>query len=208
MAVYPQKEFAELVGMPTGRLTIYHNRGKIVISNKTVDTSIDKNAAFLEKHRLKKEEKEVQPDVKKEKASSSTNQNDAPLADPNPDQKYSESERQLKYLDTLKRKMEIEKIEIENAKKRGEVIPSALLKPVILQHNQSIVTQFKIAVDDLIRIFGTVMGLNTNDIAEIRGKCYTAINEAVDKASENTVNSIKTIIIEYSNKRGVGERTV
>jgi hypothetical protein len=206
MAIYPQKEFAALVGMPTGRLTIYANRGKVIIKNKTIDTSIDKNEAFLEKYRTKNDEKEVKPDSKKNKSVPPANQNDPP-GDPSPDQKYSESERQLKYLDTLKRKMEIEKIEIENAKKRGEVIPSQLLAPVILQHNQSIVTQFKIAVDDLIRIFGTVMSLNTNDIAEIRGKCYEAINHSVDKASENTVNSIKTIIIDYSNKRGVGERT-
>jgi hypothetical protein len=206
MAIYPQKEFAALVGMPTGRLTIYANRGKVIIENKTIDTSIDKNEAFLEKYKIKNDQKEIKPSLKKNKIVQTEKENNFPV-DPSPDQKYSESERQLKYLDTLKRKMEIEKIEIENAKKRGEVIPSALLKPVILQHNQSIVTQFKIAVDDLIRIFGTVMSLNTNDIAEIRGKCYEAINHSVDKASENTVNSIKTIIIEYSNKRGIGERT-
>lgn len=53
------------------------------------------------------------------------------------------STKKLKYLDTIKRTKEIEKLQIEIQKKKGEVVPVELIKPVILQHNQSILTEFK-----------------------------------------------------------------
>jgi hypothetical protein len=203
MAIYTQKEFATLVNMPSGRLTIYRDRGKIIIENKQIDTSIEKNAAFLEKYRIRNVLKSASINIENPNQGSI----DIPISSTTTEgQSYTESERQLKYLDTIKRQKEIEKLDIDIAKKKGEVIPTDLVSPLILQHNQSITTEYKYVIDEIIRLFSAKNRLNVNEIAGIRGKMTKALNKAVDKASETTVNSISVIINNYAEKRGVGER--
>jgi hypothetical protein len=206
MAIYTQKEFAALVNMPPNRLTIYKNRGKINIINHQVDTADAINAAFLDKYRTRNVPKQeitttIVPKVVQTKLAV-----DETLFVPTENQSYSESERQLKYLDTLKRKKEIEKLDIDIAKKRGEVIPTELMSPLVLQHNQSITTEYKYVIDEFIRIFSAKYRLNVNEIAEITGKMTQSLNKSVDKATETTINSIESIVNEYAEKRGVGER--
>lgn len=208
MAVYSVKEFSVLVGIKPSNLSVYNTRGNLLIVNKTIDTSVEKNSAFLEKYRSRNIGKtEEKINVPKNTTPNVPAADDA-LAPPTQSQSYTESERQLKYLDTLKRKKEIEKLDIDIAKKRGEVIPTELMNPLVLQHNHSITTNYKYVIDDFIRIFSAKYGLNVNEIAEIRGKMTESLNKAIDKTTETTINSIEIIVNQYAEKRGVGERNV
>jgi hypothetical protein len=80
------------------------------------------------------------------------------------------------------------------------------MSPLVLQHNQSITTEYKYVIDEFIRIFSAKYRLNVNEIAEITGKMTQSLNKSVDKATETTINSIESIVNEYAEKRGVGER--
>jgi hypothetical protein len=208
MAVYSKKELSALVGIEPKNISVYHRRGKLQMIDGKIDTENLLNAAFLEKYRGRNSSKITNPETEPNKVPPITPPTDDILIIPTESQSYTESERQLKYLDTLKRKKEIEKLDIEIAKKKGEVVPTELLNPIVLQNNQSMVTQFKYTVDEIIRIFSAKMQLSGVDQAEIRGKCIKEINKASDKATEATINAIEVIINEYSEKRGVGERGV
>ena len=115
------------------------------------------------------------------------------------------STKKLKYLDTIKRTKEIEKLQIEIQKKKGEVVPVELIKPVILQHNQSILTEFKNAGDEILRIMSKKYSFSVEDLAYCKGEFVKTINNSMSKAILATTKSIDSIIQSHIEKKGVGE---
>lgn len=115
------------------------------------------------------------------------------------------STKKLKYLDTIKRTKEIEKLQIEIQKKKGEVVPVELIKPVILQHNQSILTEFKNAGDEILRIMSKKYSFSIEDLAFCKGEFVKTINNSMSKAIYATTKSIDSIIQNHIEKKGVGE---
>lgn len=210
MGVIPKKDFAELCGLPTNKLWSYVQRGKIILlSDGMIDVSDPRNKAFLEKRKGRliasnpeqKQEKTRTKSVIQAIIPETTDLKDVEIHE---GQSYTESERQLKYLDTLKRRKEIEKLEIDIQKKRGEVVPSDLIKPVFLQHNQSILTAFKNATDEILRIFGKKRSLSVNESAEIKTELVNTINLSIAKAIEASIKSVEIIIEQHSEARGIG----
>lgn len=224
MALHTKKQFSDLCGIATNNLSVQIARGKVILTGDIIDDTIDKNRAFLEKRISKKTiESEISPIAKTknheqiiipvpklsdQKIEQGSTDQKFELVSPDEKQSYTESERQLKYLDTVKRKAEIEKLYLDVAKKKGEVIPSELVKPVFLQHNQSIVTEFKNAADDIVRMFAKKKSLTVNEVAEITGELTSSINNAINKATTTTINSVDSIVNDFAEKKGVGERNV
>lgn len=201
MPIVDKKEFSKLCGKPVNKLWTYIDRGKIILlGDGKLDTNDPRNRAFLEKWAARTDTKtEIQdPAVIESKIQ-------LPAPEQSEGQSYTESERQLKYLDTIKRQKEIEKLEIEIQKKKGEVVPSELIKPVFLQHNQSIITEFKNATDELIRIFSKKRSLTVEEVAEIKGEATETINNAINKATFSTVKAVESIVLEHQDKKNVGE---
>lgn len=204
--LYSIDEFASACGMPRKSLMVYVGRKKVIVEAGKIDDSNDKNKAFLAK---KKIDPTKQPPPVKEKAPPSTEVKDNSVFETvisHEGQSYTESERQLKYLDTLKRAKEIEKLDVEIAKKKGEVIPSELVKPVFLQHNQSIVTEFKNSADEIIRIISKRKDLTVNEVAEITGELIGCINTSINKATKLSIKAVENIIKDFTDKKGVGEK--
>lgn len=213
MALHSKKQFADLCGIATNNLSVQISRGKVIVVNELIDDTLEKNKAFLEKRSSKKPNNSNQNTLLETNTSKlvvesgiKPPQNSNELIIPSESQSYTESERQLKYLDTLKRAAEIEKLSLDVAKKKGEVIPSELVKPVFLQHNQSIVTEFKNVTDEVIRMFAKKKSLSVNEVAEITGELTSCINNAMNKATMATVNAIDSIVNDFAEKKGVGER--
>lgn len=202
MPIVDKKEFSKLCGKPVNKLWTYIDRGKIILlGDGKLDTNDPRNKAFLEKWAARTDtntpiqtptilESKIQPTQPQEQSEG---------------QSYTESERQLKYLDTIKRQKEIEKLEIEIQKKKGEVVPSELIKPVFLQHNQSIITEFKNATDEIIRIFSKKRSLTVEEVAEIKGETTETINNAINKATFSTVKAVESIVSEHSERKAIGE---
>lgn len=215
MALHSKKQFADLCGIATNNLSVQIARGKVIVVNDLIDDTLEKNKSFFEKRASKKPANSNQSASIEINTSKITTesivkppQNLNELIAPSENQSYTESERQLKYLDTLKRAAEIEKLSLDVAKKKGEVIPSELVKPVFLQHNQSIITEFKNVTDEVIRMFAKKKSLSVNEVAEITGELTSCINNAMNKATTATVNAIDSIVNDFAEKKGVGERNV
>lgn len=209
MAIYQKKEFSELCGIKRNDIAIYIKRRKVVLNNNDlIDTENTVNMSFLEK-RLSLIKKQTLSEPRQKSVTEikkNTTDNTHEPEETSTGQSYTESERQLKYLDTIKRQKEIEKLDIEIAKKRGEVVPSELIKPVFLQHNQSILTEFKNGIDEILRVFAKKSSLSVNQIAELKGEMVQIINHSVNKAIVTSENSVEVIISEHAEKRGVGQK--
>jgi hypothetical protein len=221
MPLYTKKEFAERCGMKTNQLAVYIKRGKVVVGNgELIDTKNEKNKAFLQRYsgqtteaNLIKEIAAVTP------PESATHKRRDAFVRAEPDSDLEEddddlvdipalpqSERKLKFLDTLKREQEVRLLRIKEEKLKGQVVPSELIKPVMLQHNQSILSEFKNATDEILRVFAKRRDLQPDEVADIRGQLTLILNEAISKAATATAKSIDGIIENYTEARGKGER--
>jgi hypothetical protein len=206
MAFLTKKDFAALCGIATNVLSTYIRRGKVVCKNDLIDTTHEFNVRFLEKQAGKekgKADKQNAPKVNQEtppaKSSPAPEVNDGEVPP------LIVSERLLKFLDTQKREKEIEKLQIDIDKKKGIVVPSELIKPVFLQHNQFIVTEIKNFGDEFMRRIVKKYGLNVNEEAEMKGDLVTHLNNAIKKATQASIKAVTNIINEHSQKKSIGE---
>ncbi len=211
MALLKKNELCELCNVKPKDFSNYVKRGNIIVKDDFIDSNDEINKKFIEKRKnrfvnVDKQEEKPKTPAPKSNINSVIPEN-TPLTDveSHEGQSYTESERQLKYLDTLKRRKEIEKLEIDIQKKKGEVVPSELIKPVFLQHNQSILTEFKNATDEIIRVFSKKKSLSVNEVAEIKTDLVACINSSINKAIATSVKAVDNIILEHSEKKGVGQ---
>lgn len=197
MAFLSKKEFALACGMQSNQLSVNIKRGEVLVNDDYIDTSLPINQAFMEKRVAKGKVRQLQ---QVSLAAQPTVPKDPTIPS------YEESEQKVKYYDALKRAKEVEKLELDIQKKRGEVIPSELIPPVILQHNQSIITSIKNEFDEWLRNHAKRYDLGVNEIAEIRTQAVQWINTGMNKATAMSVRAVENIVKDYQDKRGVGER--
>jgi hypothetical protein len=197
MARFTQKEFATECGVGTNYISSYTGQGYLKVDEEGFyDSEEPVNARFLAK-RLAKPPKKKDEDTLKQPINPKTGE-EIPT--------YEDSERLVKYFDSLKREKEVEKLQIEIDKKKGEVIPSELIEPFFLLHSQSLTTEFKNAMEDSLRNICHLYSVSITDVADYKGYITKRINEALDKATDSTVRQMKQLIQEYADKRGIGER--
>lgn len=217
MALLSKKEFAEQCGIPTNNLSVQISRGKVVLTDAgLVDTANEKNRAFWEKRLSKKAAETETPEqtpatsqiqTKKNVPVTFSDEADAEVILPESIPALNVSERKLKYLDTEKRAREIEKLVLDIEKKKGEVIPSELIKPVFLQHNQHILHAMKNADEEILTQISHKYSITAPDMAYMRGKSIEIRNAAMQKATDSSIKSIANIINEFAEKRTAGQRT-
>lgn len=203
MPILTKKEFADMIGWSTSQLSVYIKRGKVFIGDgDLINSDHEVNVLFLKK-RLNKS------GLSKDIAQKSINTDDRTGIENGTNEdiaSYEESEKKLKYLDTLKREYEISLLEIKQAKLKGEVVPSILLAPIILQHNHSLMNSMKNGGEELLRKVAKLSDLSAGDIATLKGDLVSILNQAINTAAQNTAAAIGKVIDDYSNSRGVGER--
>lgn len=226
MALLTAIEFSDLCLVKRTSLAAYEARGKIIASgegrDKKYDTDNELNKAFYQKMSSKGmstgEEQEIirriarTPAPNRKSTSKVQESLDAEICtvesevDEDGIPAYHTSEKKLKWLDTLKRDSEIELNKLKIQKQRGEVVPTILIHPVFLQHNQYIINEFKNAIDETIRLFTKMKDLEPEESAQLKGIMTERVNDAMRTAAGNTAASVKSIISDYTSKRAVGER--
>jgi hypothetical protein len=216
MALLSKKEFADQCGIPTNNLSVQISRGKVVLTDAgMIDTANDKNRAFWEKRLSKKSTDSENAEqtasalaAVQKKAVPVINFTETNTEDNSPESipAFVVSERKLKHLDTQKRAKEIEKLELEIEKKKGEVIPSELIKPVFLQHNQHILHAMKNADEEILTHISHKYSITAPDMAYMRGKSIEIRNAAMQKATDSSIKSIANIINEFAEKRSAGQK--
>ena len=214
MARLNKKEFGELCGIGVNNVTTYSLRGKIVIGKDGfIDTTNETNQLFIEKRKSKKDSPTEPASKQSVKARAKTYEEiegEDISEDSDEDSmgipSLTTSERKKKHLETIKIAKEIDLLNLREEKLKGIVVPSELIKPLFLQHNQSIVSEFKNTADEIIRAIGKRKSLNANEMAEIKGELVKIINVSIGKATKASVKSVDIIINDFSDTRGKGER--
>lgn len=197
------KEFADLCEMPVKNIYTYIHRGQVVLGkNDEVNPDIPQNKTFLLKRKSKKSKK--QDETIQDFYNNDDDDDDS--FDKSGTMPLDKSTELLQYRKAIKAGLEVEKLELDIQKKRGEVIPSELIPPVILQHNQSIITSIKNEFDEWLRNHAKRYDLGVNEIAEIRTQAVQWINTGMNKATAMSVRAVENIVKDYQDKRGVGER--
>jgi hypothetical protein len=225
MALHRRKKFAELCGVSQPYLNNYIKRGKVILSGDYVDDEIPQNIDFYKSRKPKNESGSLLEGNIIEKLIKQAEQ-ELSLIEPKkeggnqhtkkiPEVKQPENKESggLYNIDVKLKLQQLSKLEVDTRiqelkekKLIGDVIPTDLVKVVFVQHSQSILTEFKNSVDDIITILAKSKGMNVNEIAEIRGSLVKVVNVAVDKAIGATKNNLQNIIDEFSIKKEVGER--
>lgn len=216
MAILSKKEFSALAGIKSNQLSVHIDRGQVLVrEDGQIDTFEDKNILFIEKRKSKSQSMQdaepspfVQPSPKQRAKSYEEIESEGEDADEDSNgiPSLTTSERKKKHLETIKIAQEIELLKLREEKLKGIVVPSELIKPLFLQHNQSIVSEFKNTADEIIRTIGKRKSLNANEMAEIKGELVKIINVSIGKATKASVKAVDIIINDFSDTRGKGER--
>ena len=213
MAFLSTKELEKLTGVPSNSLATFRKRGKIVKSGEFYDDTLELNRNFIEKWRLKNKLDDRIDEVKDEKPVVNILPPGIPKPTaPNiaaPDGKkitQADLERSKLILDNEKKEKEIEKLKIQIAKLNGEVIPTELVKLVLIQNNKAQLVNFKQGADNLLIEFIAMKGLSSKEQAILKGKIIAIANTSNENAIKDSMKQIKNIINEYSSTRGRGEK--
>jgi hypothetical protein len=207
MSKLTKKQFADHAGLTTGNLSNYIGRGKVVVgADDLIDTLHDVNTAFLQKRAKHLQNITIEPaPAAPTKQLTIEKQPGDDVAEEDIPELYI-SEKRLKHLQGNKTEEEIRLKKLEYEKKQGLVLPSELIKPVFLQHNQSMITAFKNATEQMITEFTQVKEFTTEETSYLRGQMIGAINKAAEAGTLTTEKALKRIINEFIDKKGVGER--
>lgn len=208
MALLSKKEFAELIGQPTNYLSVYIKRGKIIIGeNELIDTTNEKNNAFILKQGGKKTNREKENAVietveaetvfEKPKIKPRVNLPNQQTETETEFQNIAALDKKKLELDVKKKQADLEAVLIKNAKAKGEVIPFELMKPLIAQNNQSLTTAFKNAADEVLAAMAKKKNFSNTEVAELNGVLVQAINTAIKKATDQSIKSLEILINDY-----------
>ena len=194
---------------------VYIKRNSVVTDGEMIDTNHEKNVAFYNKRESKG--LLVPKGVAPKKVVVEQIPRSETWVEPEPQQDNEEpdengilplpvSERNKKHWDAIVAERNASLLKVKEEKLRAEVIPSALIPPLIIQNNQNFVISFKNVVDEILTEFGKIKEFSTDEFAEMRGRLLAAINLGSKAATDMTLKQVKNIVKNYSDKKGVGER--
>lgn len=221
MAKFKKREFYEHCGVTKSYFYQYIKRGKIHVGeDNLIDTDLPMNRDFMDSRvRNKKTAPPVAPVVevvstpapkprkrtKEELQEAERQRKRAEKADEEATHKYN-LDRQIKEAELEKKEQDIELNKLKIAKLSGEVIPTELVRVIFAQHFKSVTTAFHQGCDNFIMTIAKVTGMKKKDMARMRGELIEIVNEAVRDGVSESKESVKNIVGEYKEKRGIGER--
>jgi hypothetical protein len=227
MALHERIKFRKLCGVENGYIKNYIDRGKVIVrEDGYIDDENPYNADFLRKQLDKlaqkandtdaKQAKEARTIPRKATVSPIKNAKDKIVIKEKPIKEVKKEEskpEQLEInlqklsmyeLETQQKELTIEKTQNEirmqllrEEKMRGELIPHKLMGALIRANNASVVSELKSFVDQQINIISIRKTLSGQEVAEIKGETYKAINLAMDKAVDITIDSLDRISSEF-----------
>lgn len=202
MALLTKKEFAALCNMDTNKLAAYASaqKRKVIYENNLIDPSNPINKLFLAKHGGEKKEKVTAAPV--ENIVNAAPKPPKELKDPNETPPIDESEARLKYLKTISEEKDIELTQIDIDKKRGLLIPTELIKLLLLQMQKHISSKYREASESIIDLIALQCDLSPEKTSHLRKENIDSINKAISEAAGITASGIQNIIDEYSITRG------
>lgn len=212
MALFKQPEFARECGISMAYLSMNKKRGKVTLTGELIDTGIQKNADFMQKCKDTAAKRALKSESKQDKPAKESKKKEKPAPDPKVLEAQKERHDALYSLDKEKKTIDIQKarreselLEMRKRKLNGELIPTELIKSLIIQHSENIKNAYSDASENLIVIISQRKGMTSTEIAELRKEFTRIVNRAVDGAVDTTKKTFKNIVSTYSQNRGVGQ---
>jgi len=132
--------------------------------------------------------------------------NGIPLSDKEEGERYKEIDAVT--TETLrKRKIakETEKLELQNAKIKGELIPVDLVIPLFKQFTKSMSDSYHNATENIVIMLQQKYKISDKSKVRIKAEMIDTINLATSKGVEDTLSQVDQISDEFSEKKGRGE---
>lgn len=212
MAFHTKKEFSELCGIKTKELAVYISRGKVVMSGEYIDDKNEANASFLRKFSEKKKASFVAPSVPAPfiPETPSVIKEERPFIPEVPRDTSSAInpymlERETKIAELEKKRVDIRIAKLKEDKLMGDLIPTDLVRSLIMLQSESTKFAFNEGCENLIVLIAQKKQLNATEVADIRSKLSALINKCIDNSISFSTKKLKTIVTEYSQKRDVGD---
>lgn len=214
MAILTKKEFATACGQTTNWLSVYIKRKKIELDGDLIDTSKKLNTDFLVKWQSKsgKEPAPVAPkaaDAPKKSSSSRTQKADGneELFDLSETSSDDALTRAKKFAEWQLKQVSIRLAELDEQKKRGELMPTDYVKSIFGTHSRSIVTSFKDAGELLLVKIVHKYQISLEDQALFKKELISVTNKAVDTSMRLSTIELDKLINEFSQTKEVGEHS-
>ena len=183
---------------------MYIKRKKVIVKHKLIDDAVLENAYCLQNclsrksvnGEIEKPEKLITPmpdELVKSALRDQVNGNSG-------GSKFN-MEIEIKELEIIKKKEDIEIAKIKRAKMAGEVIPTELVLLIFASHFKSVTTSFHQAAEVLITTIAKQNNLDRKQIAHIRGELIEVINGAVSEGLKSSKKEMKNLVNEYSLRR-------
>lgn len=206
MAFLTKTEFARKFGRDSRWLHRYTKKGEVILNGDYIDDQHHLNKSFIAKWQSRPPKRK--PDLNK-----SINEELPLLPSPNiPSSPTNQSDSvygidaEIKDVELKKKKVDLELSEEKLRKVRGETVPVDLIKTIFQQYGKANTTAFYSAADNLIQEFQKKFNISRKDMAMLRARLIDITNESSEDAAQEAKNSLKVIVEEYSQKRGIGER--
>lgn len=200
MAKYTKKQISDLTGMPTNKLAVYIQRGKLVLTDGLINDANETNRVFIERHAGKKMNEPVINQLP------NMEENDPGQAPKNRETlSLVQLERQKKLADLHKVEVDTRIAKLKEEKLIGQNIPVELVRSVIAQLSKSFVTKFKDGSENLLISVAKMKGLKNDELAKLRGELITIINESIRSSVSDGKRTVGSIVDTYSSSRGIGE---
>lgn len=233
MPIYTRKEFIKLYEISSQYLSVNTKRGFIIVQGKFIDSENPYNKIWIEKQLEKLEDKKAIQNEEIEIAKPITKPikkiKEVVIRDieiPKLKKQFKDIEipeiTEVKInvenasrtdLDLIKKKLDIKKLneeyelaKIKKEKQMGLVIPTDLVLGTFSRHFKGITDSFYQAADNICIEIVSSLGGDRKDLAKIRSRLVVIINEAVSESKLNSKKEIKSIVSEYAETRGKGER--
>ena len=175
-----------------------------------IDDADPVNFMFLQKRMSKLERKVVgnPPKKKEEKAKpepAKKPQNEEISRQNTNRNELLEMDKEKGKLDLNQRRNVIQMQELELAKKRGELIPTEIVRKLVIQQSEGTKIAYTEACENLIVILSQKKQMTSDEVSDIRKQFMAIVNSAIDTSIEITKRNMVEIVKEFSQKRGVGQ---
>ena len=212
MPIYTVKEFAALTGKTPKDIHTYAGRGKVVKTDKKIDTSDDINALFLEKYGVDVVESVPEVVVKTEKPPkwATVKRETVKPEPPTKEQKEKQAQSkkmvaadlEIKNLNIRKKKSEIELEELRVKRLQGALMPKDQVLEITSTHFNSLTATYKAGLDEMLDTLITRKVIDRKEAIELKKVEVEIINKAIDDAIELTNADIEKLSKAQAQNRG------
>lgn len=226
MALHTQAEFCKMLGITKDYLKPYKKRGKVVLTDgKYIDDVNPINKAFIQSRKQRKTEvsdvniglpvkETVKVEVQKVVGTIIRQENDDEIDEKSDSQAptdlknltYDKLVSEEKVEKILKTREEREVTKLKKEKMLGESLPIEPIKQVVLLLSEAIFKSVEEEFESYVIMFGAQQGLTREETSKMRKDAMDRINTARVKAVEDAKKAVRKIRIDFSAKKGRGEK--